>query len=721
MHPNTTPPRGANWFRSKMLGRSSGPHRAGSWMGSCLTTLCLISALSAYYPSVARGQNRNSYEPYFRPAGTEKAKMTPPSRGYIGHTKADSETNLIEIRGSSRRSKRPTAAGHRPIALPITPGRAGISVRSTSALMGTVSAAARSDAQQMVTSPKTSTSNGGSASLSVDDVRKTLSKLSDSIYVTERSQAGAASPGVRQLPPGTSKQSGNNRRGAVHPTQGELDHAVAATSHADTAQIGRFVGVQSPHDSAAASNDQAAASSKTLPSSRTLSSSTTLSSSKTLSSSTTLSSSKTKTLSTSIPMSPYFQAIKRAVPERHPSTPNPATTKNAASVATLSSPAPPQVRDQSSRRTLELSRFVSVGSNPKLTGQASTSALHGRSHVDAPRTSPAKSSIIFQRSGRGRLGRPRSFMPRSPKPKPQARAIPRALAHNLPRVADQDASPVKPMIERTSARRTSRTRSQEPPASEVSNEASSSNTTVTTPLSHFVTANSSSLLERRLPAETDPHPALSSLTAAIHVPAAIQPPETADSPSDFLPLLPPADGEQPALPNAETPSPATPDPESAAEEVALPDDDGSLRPIQDLGTDITPPGDNFPDNLAAAYFPAEEDSDTMGVRRRDVETFVFWDAPGVAHRPLYFEEVNLERQGYKVPLIQPVLSGAHFFSRVPMLPYLMAAEKHRQQRYTLGHYRPGSQAAYEWYLPRPSVGGGVLQAVTVTGLLFAFP
>jgi hypothetical protein len=38
-------------------------------------------------------------------------------------------------------------------------------------------------------------------------------------------------------------------------------------------------------------------------------------------------------------------------------------------------------------------------------------------------------------------------------------------------------------------------------------------------------------------------------------------------------------------------------------------------------------------------------------------------------RPLYYEEINLERYGRTAGLVQPALSGAHFFGSVALMPY----------------------------------------------------
>ncbi len=108
-----------------------------------------------------------------------------------------------------------------------------------------------------------------------------------------------------------------------------------------------------------------------------------------------------------------------------------------------------------------------------------------------------------------------------------------------------------------------------------------------------------------------------------------------------------------------------------------------------------------------------------------------WEATSYCHRPLYFEEINLERYGYTwcdhrcggVPaaLVQPVLSGAHFFATVPLLPYKMAVDPACECIYTLGHYRPGSPVPHQIHrFPLRPVAGGV-EAVAITGLIYAIP
>ncbi len=88
-----------------------------------------------------------------------------------------------------------------------------------------------------------------------------------------------------------------------------------------------------------------------------------------------------------------------------------------------------------------------------------------------------------------------------------------------------------------------------------------------------------------------------------------------------------------------------------------------------------------------------------------------WKASGLCHKPLYFEEVNLERYGHTAgPFAQPVISSAHFFFNIAVLPYKAGIHPPTECQYTLGYYRPGSCAP--WIVPPVplSLRGAVTQA-----------
>ncbi|MBM4004010.1 MAG: hypothetical protein FJ295_12115 [Planctomycetes bacterium] len=99
-----------------------------------------------------------------------------------------------------------------------------------------------------------------------------------------------------------------------------------------------------------------------------------------------------------------------------------------------------------------------------------------------------------------------------------------------------------------------------------------------------------------------------------------------------------------------------------------------------------------------------------------------WKASALCHKPLYFEETQLERYGHTTgPLSQPILSSAHFFTNIAVLPYKMGINPLNECQYALGYYRPGSCAP--WLLPPIpiSVRGALAEAGTVIAGVAVLP
>jgi len=99
-----------------------------------------------------------------------------------------------------------------------------------------------------------------------------------------------------------------------------------------------------------------------------------------------------------------------------------------------------------------------------------------------------------------------------------------------------------------------------------------------------------------------------------------------------------------------------------------------------------------------------------------------WKAAALCHKPLYFEQVHLERYGHSWgPYVQPVMSGVHFFGTLPILPYKMGIRTPTECVYTLGYYRPGSCAPY-LIDPIPFTWrAAAFQGGVATGLSFIIP
>ncbi|SMP53074.1 hypothetical protein SAMN06265222_10449 [Neorhodopirellula lusitana] len=103
-------------------------------------------------------------------------------------------------------------------------------------------------------------------------------------------------------------------------------------------------------------------------------------------------------------------------------------------------------------------------------------------------------------------------------------------------------------------------------------------------------------------------------------------------------------------------------------------------------------------------------------------TTMTWTASNLCHKPMYFEEVNLERYGHTAgPFAQPIISSAHFFFNIAVLPYKMGVHSPHECQYALGYYRPGNCAP--WIIPPVplSVKGAWYQAAAITGTALLVP
>lgn len=111
-----------------------------------------------------------------------------------------------------------------------------------------------------------------------------------------------------------------------------------------------------------------------------------------------------------------------------------------------------------------------------------------------------------------------------------------------------------------------------------------------------------------------------------------------------------------------------------------------------------------------------------------------WEAPATRHLPLMFEEPNLERLGYTYTFrtpgggsicagdcVQPFVSGAHFFGRLPLLPYMCGINPPCEPVYTLGVDRPGSPVPYRRHNLPLSLRGAIYEAGAVVGMFYCIP
>jgi hypothetical protein len=109
------------------------------------------------------------------------------------------------------------------------------------------------------------------------------------------------------------------------------------------------------------------------------------------------------------------------------------------------------------------------------------------------------------------------------------------------------------------------------------------------------------------------------------------------------------------------------------------------------------------------------------VPRNFARTCFTWKSSSLCHKPLYFEDVQLERYGHSWnPVLQPFMSAGHFFVSVPLLPYKMGLNPPNECIYSLGYYRPGSCAPYMLEPIPLSLRAAIYQGLGSTAFAFWF-
>lgn len=171
--------------------------------------------------------------------------------------------------------------------------------------------------------------------------------------------------------------------------------------------------------------------------------------------------------------------------------------------------------------------------------------------------------------------------------------------------------------------------------------------------------------------------------------------------------------------------PATPRGDSSRPSVAADQLRASrYRPITEISVDTSLPAGLMPTDKQVAPEARATEPDVPDARAAGLwpQRTVCWTASCLRHRPLYFEEVNLERHGYSYCCrAQPLISAAHFFATIPALPYKMTVDCPRDCVYTLGHYRPGSCAPWHGERLPCDCRAGAVEAATIVGLIFLIP
>ena len=151
------------------------------------------------------------------------------------------------------------------------------------------------------------------------------------------------------------------------------------------------------------------------------------------------------------------------------------------------------------------------------------------------------------------------------------------------------------------------------------------------------------------------------------------------------------------------------------------DIDRFTRRVTEVPLDIRSTEGAMPDDASASAFPDTTILSEPGPAPERVEVPVAYTPWTICYRPLYFEEIALERYGYSRGILQPAISGAHFFGSVAALPYKMTVRPPRSCECSNGFGLPGD-------CPLPGYGEHVLRAdaalihaAIVAGIVLALP
>ena len=188
-------------------------------------------------------------------------------------------------------------------------------------------------------------------------------------------------------------------------------------------------------------------------------------------------------------------------------------------------------------------------------------------------------------------------------------------------------------------------------------------------------------------------------------------------PSDAEPRLTPAKEEIP-----------TPQPDSAPD--VLPgasddDQDRFARQVTDVPLDIRPPQGALPPDLAAdkADENLAQPWGPRGVCARDMHELIIcactpWT---IGYRPLYFEDIPLERYGRTAGIVQPGVSAVRFFCTLPLLPYKMTVRPPRSCQWSNGFSRLGDQPPPGYGAMFLRLDAAAVEAAVMAGLFLALP
>jgi hypothetical protein len=120
----------------------------------------------------------------------------------------------------------------------------------------------------------------------------------------------------------------------------------------------------------------------------------------------------------------------------------------------------------------------------------------------------------------------------------------------------------------------------------------------------------------------------------------------------------------------------------------------SFKPLSEIHATSRIEGETLPQDCSEGLFTTAAPMSQAAMGRDGwTDSTMAWAPTELFFHPLYFDEPALERYGQtRNPVLQPAISGIHFFGSAALWPLELAAEQPCRRVSQLGYYRPGSAA-----------------------------
>ncbi len=145
------------------------------------------------------------------------------------------------------------------------------------------------------------------------------------------------------------------------------------------------------------------------------------------------------------------------------------------------------------------------------------------------------------------------------------------------------------------------------------------------------------------------------------------------------------------------------------------------RDILDVQVDIRPTAGEMPEDRGAERFAGQPVIDETFPSGEPADVLCSYTPWTICYRPLYFEDIGLERYGKNAGCLQTGLSGVRFFGSIAALPYKMTRRPPRSCECSNGFSRPGDCPLPGYGNRRLDLDAALIEAAAITAVVYIIP